>query len=130
VVLNFWATWCGPCQYEIPHLVELRKGFDPMQVAIIGISLDQGEKERILPLLDRFVVRYEINYPIVLDNKSELLQQFYKKDLATVVVPMTYIFDQQGQIYRTHYGVPRGTSSRSDPGTVLGEEIQALLDRT
>lgn len=130
VVLNFWATWCGPCRYEIPHLVELRKGFDADEVAIIGVSLDQGEAEQIRPLLAQFIDHYGINYPIVLDNRFELIGQFYKRDLSTLGVPMTYVIDQQGQIYRTHTGLPPDASGKPNPGKVLGEEIQTLLDRT
>jgi peroxiredoxin len=130
VLINFWATWCGPCRYEIPHLVEIRRGFDPKQVVIIGVSLDRGSPEEVRPLLASFVANYRINYPILLDSNFELIRQFFKNDLETLGVPLTYIFDRQGRVYKSFMGVPQDPRTGADPGTILAETIQTLLNRS
>ena len=130
VLVNFWATWCGPCRYEIPALVEMSNDYDPEQVAIIGISLDQGPPERVLPLIGEFVERLAINYPVVHDSQHELLRAFYKENLARVGVPLTFIFDRQGRVYKRHLGVPRDKSGRLNPRGVFSEDIETLLARS
>lgn len=130
VVLNFWATWCGPCRFEIPALVEMRNEYDPEQVAIIGVSLDQVSAEQAQPLLGKFVERYAINYPVVHDGKFELIRTYFKQNLNSVAVPMTYVFDQQGRLYRSHRGVPMGKDRRPDPRGVLSGDIEVLLARS
>ena len=126
LLLNFWTTWCSPCRYEIPDLVKIRNSFDPEEVAIVGISLDRDPPEVIRPILEKFIERYKINYLIVLDRKGELAQQYS----AGSMVPMTFIIDQQGQVYKTHVGLPRDSMGRLNPLKVYAEDIQALLDRT
>lgn len=130
VVLNFWATWCGPCRYEIPDLVKIRDEYDPEQVAIIGVSLDQGPTDKVQSMLGKFVERFEINYPVVHDGKFELIREFYKKSLASVAVPMTFVIDQQGQVFRTHVGVPRDSKGKINPRGVLSKDIDILLARS
>ncbi len=130
VVLNFWATWCGPCRYEIPDLVKLQAEYDPEQIAIIGVSLDQGPEDKVRPLVAKFVDRYDINYPVVLDSKFELIRQYYHRDLSTVAVPMTFVIDQQGQIYKTHVGLPRDSKGKLNPHGALSEDIETLLARS
>ena len=51
LLLNFWTTWCSPCRYEIPDLVNIRNSFDPEEVAVIGVSLDRDPPEVIQPIL-------------------------------------------------------------------------------
>ena len=129
VLLNFWATWCGPCRYEIPALVQIREDYDPDEVAIIGVSLDQVPADKAQPLLGKFVERFEINYPILHDSRAELIKTYYKQNLNTVAVPMTYVFDQQGRLFRTHRGVP-SSNRKPDPRGVISAEIDALLKRS
>ena len=129
VILNFWATWCGPCRYEIPALVQIREDYGPDEVAIIGVSLDQVPADKAQPLLGKFVERFEINYPILHDSRAELIKTYYKQNLNTVAVPMTYVFDQQGRLFRTHRGVP-SINRKPDPRGVISAEIDALLKRS
>ncbi len=130
VLVNFWATWCGPCRYEIPALVEMRTEYDPEQVAIIGVSIDLGPPERVLPLIGEFVERLAINYPVVHDGQYELLRAFYKGNLGQVSVPLTFIFDRQGRVYKKHIGVPRDKSGQLNPRGVFSEDIETLLARS
>ncbi|MEW6750238.1 MAG: TlpA disulfide reductase family protein [Candidatus Latescibacterota bacterium] len=128
VLVNFWATWCPPCRYEIPYLVELRKAYPQDKVAIIGVSLDQGDHEQVAPLLTRFVDHFKINYPIVHDGQFELIRQFHRGDLRALGVPMTFLFDRQGKLRQVHEGVPSG-SGASDPGKILAADLDLLLGR-
>ena len=129
VILNFWATWCGPCRYEIPALVQIREDYGPDEVAIIGGSLDQVPADKAQPLLGKFVERFEINYPILHDSRAELIKTYYKQNLNTVAVPMTYVFDQQGRLFRTHRGVP-SINRKPAPRGDSSAEIDALLKRS
>ena len=130
LLLNFWATWCQPCVYEIPALVELRTLFDSTDVAVVGVSLDKRmghEPMRdLLKRVEGFVDRYGITYPVVLDNEGELKSRYYR----TPVVPMTFIIDRNGEIYRAHQGLPTDRQGRIDPLGIYAEEIQDLLDRS
>jgi thiol-disulfide isomerase/thioredoxin len=126
VLLNFWATWCGPCRYEIPDLVKLRSEYDRDKLAIIGVSLDQGSNEKVLNLLEKFIRRYEINYPVLLDVNGEMVRKIVGGQMQSLAVPMTFIFDRQGKMRAKHVGVPRGKNGL-DPYGILKEEIESLL---
>ena len=123
VLLNFWATWCGPCRIEIPALVKLRSEYDSAQLAIIGVSLDRGPSEKVRKLLGKFIKRYEINYPIVLGGDGELVKKVVRGSTRSLGIPMTFLFDRQGKIHAKHMGIPRGT----DPYWILKEDLKKLL---
>jgi thiol-disulfide isomerase/thioredoxin len=60
VVVNFWATWCGPCRKEIPELIKLRKVYGDKELAIIGVSLDENRG-----LVNSFIEQFKVNYTIL-----------------------------------------------------------------
>ncbi len=98
VVLNFWATWCGPCQYEIPELVRLQQEHGPDGLQIIGIGVDQ---ERPLRNVSRSL---GINYPVLVAEDatgSELLAHWGNPGRT---VPYNVVIGQDGRILHAWQG--------------------------
>jgi cytochrome c biogenesis protein CcmG/thiol:disulfide interchange protein DsbE len=96
VVVNFWATWCGPCRKEIPDFIEVYKNYKNKGVEILGVSLDQDGWQAVTP----FVKQNNINYPVVLGN-GEVAGKFSNFN----AIPTTFIIDKRGNIVDEHTGV-------------------------
>ena len=72
LVVNFWATWCQPCVYEIPHLNDLYTEFQSKGVEILGISMDSADPESVR----RFTQRHRMKYPVVVGApRSETISE-------------------------------------------------------
>ncbi len=109
VLLNFWATWCGPCRAEVPDLVELQNKYKD-QLQIIGLVVDDDDQAAI----KKFVAEFGINYPVALATDGMRLQYG-----GIPALPTSFLLDAQGRIVQKHEGL-------RDP--VLYEvEIRALL---
>ncbi|MCI0485228.1 MAG: TlpA family protein disulfide reductase [Blastocatellia bacterium] len=96
VVVNFWATWCGPCVAEIPSFVKLREQYHGRGLEIIGISLDRDSPERVA----RFAKKFNMNYPVVMGTQ-EAVASFGSMD----AIPTTFIIDRRGQVHSRHIGL-------------------------
>jgi cytochrome c biogenesis protein CcmG/thiol:disulfide interchange protein DsbE len=109
VLLNFWATWCGPCRAETPDLVELQKKYkDALQ--IIGLAVDVDEPEEVRKFADAFA----INYPLAVAPLE--VRMHYG---GITALPTSFLLDADGRIVQKHVGL-------SNP--LLYElEIRALL---
>jgi thiol-disulfide isomerase/thioredoxin len=110
VLLNFWATWCGPCRMEIPELVELQRKY-PEQVQVIGMSIDEIEPAEV----QQFARQLGVNYPVAM--ASEAIQQRFGRITS---VPTTFVIDPQGEIVQKHRGL--------NPTSVFDSEVRALLN--
>lgn len=88
VILNFWATWCGPCMLEIPSFIALTDTYKDQKVVIIGLSVDESEAEVRAMMRDK-----KINYPIAM--ATEKVQKEYGGIYA---IPTTFILNKNHQI--------------------------------
>ena len=109
VLLNFWATWCGPCKAEIPGFVELQEKYKD-KLTIVGFSVDDAaDKARA------FATEYKMNYPILLGLGREDVQDAYGPIWG---IPASFIISKDGKVCRKHMGIA--------PKAVFEKEIVAL----
>jgi thiol-disulfide isomerase/thioredoxin len=97
VLLNFWATWCGPCKYEIPMFVELQKKYEGKGVAFLGLSVDDTV-DKLKPFADE----YKINYPILMGLGRDDFQDAFGPIWG---IPVTFMITRDGTICKRHMGL-------------------------
>jgi thiol-disulfide isomerase/thioredoxin len=66
VLLNFWATWCGPCKIEMPWFIELQKQYQAQGLQIVGVAMDDSSKEDIA----KFAQEMGVNYPVLIGKEA------------------------------------------------------------
>lgn len=113
VLLNFWATWCGPCRVEIPWFIDFEKQYKDRGFAVLGVSMDEEGWEAVRPYLDRMRVNYRV-----------LMGDSMVSDLYGGVdsLPTSFMIDRDGRVARVHIGLV----SRSE----YQDDIDKLLDRS
>jgi thiol-disulfide isomerase/thioredoxin len=96
VLLDFWATWCGPCRMEIPHFVELQKQYGKKGFTLIGVSLDQQGEAVVKP----FMQQWKINYPMVIDAAGEVQASYG----GIRSIPTTVLIGKNGEVREVFIG--------------------------
>ena len=95
MLVNFWATWCGPCREEIPFLVRLAERY-PDHLTVIGVSEDQGSPDTVAA----FAGQYGVNYPIVMST-PEIKRAFP----GVFALPTSFVVDPEGRMVESHVGL-------------------------
>jgi thiol-disulfide isomerase/thioredoxin len=123
ILLDFWATWCGPCKYEIPGFVQLQEQYGKNGLQVLGVSVDDTVDK-----LEPFVKQFRMNYPVLLGLGHDEVQDAYGPMIG---IPVSVIIARDGRICAKHMGLPP-TKSSSEPleqsiKKTFEAEITALL---
>lgn len=118
VILNFWATWCTPCRFEIPELMALQKQFKG-SLQIVGLSVDSGTAAQV----KSFVKQMGFTYPVAM--ASEKLQDEYGGILA---LPTSFVINRQGRVVQKHVGLVPAAYYRAEIGYLVGKHVNAKVE--
>ncbi len=102
VIINFWASWCGPCRQEMPYLEKLYKRYGKAGVVLLGINVDKDSK-----LADHFLKGLDTTFPILYDPTGTVSKQYKVR-----AMPTTVILDRDGKIRFTHRGYKPGYENK------------------
>lgn len=98
VMINFWASWCGPCRQEMPLLDELYAQYQPMGFTILGVNVEEDSTKARKMLGDA-----PVNFPVLFDNDSEVSKLY-----NVVAMPSTVLVDRSGNVRYLHQGYKPG----------------------
>ena len=109
IVLNFWATWCAPCRFEIPRLIKLQNQYRAAGLIVVGLSIDTVPEKATA-----YAQRMGINYPILVIGENHSIQKAYAPIWG---VPSTVLIRRNGLICRRQLGF---VSDRDFDNRILG----------
>lgn len=112
VVLDFWASWCGPCKASFPTLVALQTEFSAAGLTVLGVSVDESRAA-----YEGFVRKHAPVFPTVRDAEHRLV-----KVVRAPKMPTTYVIDRHGVVRHVHEGYHGDTSAK-----LLRDQVSALL---
>ncbi|HEX7686845.1 MAG TPA: TlpA disulfide reductase family protein, partial [Burkholderiaceae bacterium] len=111
VLVNFWATWCGPCREEMPHLNALYEKYRKSGFVLLGVNIDDNPATAIAT-----AGKLAVGFPILLDTDKQVSKLYKLTDM-----PSTAIIDRDGRLRYVHRGFREGVEADYD------QQIRALL---
>jgi peroxiredoxin len=102
VLVNFWATWCGPCRKEMPLLEQIHRKYAPLGFTMLGINVEEDTTH-----MEAFLGDVPVTFPVLLDPANHVSKLY---DVAAM--PSTVIIDRKGQVRYIHQGWQPGDESR------------------
>ena len=111
VMLNFWASWCGPCRQEMPLLESIQKKYKPLGFTMVGVNVEPDSAEA-----EKFLQQTPVSFPVAYDRDSSVSKLFRVKGM-----PSTVIVDRKGNTRMIHNGYKPGDEN------VYLDQIRTLL---
>jgi thiol-disulfide isomerase/thioredoxin len=109
--VNFWATWCGPCRVELPHLSRLHDKYRGSGFVLLGVNIDED------PAVARALVgKMGLTFPVLLDSEKKVVGAY---DLNAM--PATVLIDRDGRVRHLHRGYKEGVEA------LYEQQVRALL---
>ena len=102
VLINFWASWCGPCREEMPYLNALHKKYEALGFTVIGVNVEQQSKDA-----KGFLRNTPVDFPILLDNQNKVSKMY-----EVVAMPTTVMVDRDGNMRYLHKGYKPGDEKK------------------
>jgi thiol-disulfide isomerase/thioredoxin len=118
-LINFWATWCGPCKAEIPDLVALQERYRD-QLQIIGVSEDEAPAEAV----QRFADEHRVNYPIVM--ATDAIRTAFP---GVSALPTSFVIDPEGRVVQRHIGLLDPVTTEHETRALAGLATRAAIER-
>lgn len=105
VLLNFWATWCGPCREEMPAMQRLWERYRAQGFVIVAIAADRGSRKPVASFVDKLA----LSYPVLLDPEGNV-----RKRYEVIGLPMSYLIGRDGKISGRLVGIREWDSPEAD----------------
>jgi len=102
VLINFWASWCGPCRQEMPLLDELYTQYKPLGFTILGVNVEEKSADA-----RDLLKKIPVSFPVLLDNENKVSKLY-----NVVAMPSTVIVDRDGNMRYVHLGYQPGYEQR------------------
>jgi len=102
VMINFWASWCGPCRQEMPLLAQLQSKYEPLGFTLLGVNVEPDSQAAVAWLKD-----VPVTFPILFDTKNEVAGRFGVEGM-----PSTVFVDRTGHVRYVHRGYKPGDESK------------------
>ncbi len=98
VMINFWATWCGPCRQEMPLLDDLYGRYQRVGFSLLGVNIDDDSRRAM-----KMVQELGISFPVLFDENKEVSKLY-----AVEAMPVTILVDREGRVRHVHHGYKPG----------------------
>lgn len=102
VLINFWASWCGPCREEMPLLNDLHKKYEPLGFTVLGVNVEEDARNA-----RGFLKNFPVDFPVLLDNKNQVSKQY-----NVIAMPTTVVVDRDGNVRFLHKGYKPGDEDK------------------
>ena len=117
VLLNFWATWCGPCTLEIPWFIDFEQQFKTTGFEVLGVSMDEEGWTAVKP----YIAQHKMTYRVLLGDDS--VGQLYG---GVESLPTSFIIDRDGKIASVHVGLAERNEYMREIQDLLGEKQSSI----